>query len=104
MSVCSTTFGIHSRVAQEPSVAITAILSLTLGIGATTRSSALSTVSLPNPSLTRTADRMVNLVVLNEKGEERWMDITDPTSRSSKALVASKALPAHGHLESHHHR
>lgn len=55
---------------KRPGLALTAILSLALGIGATTAVFSVIYALLVNPYPYKAADRMVHLVVLNEKGED----------------------------------
>ena len=63
---------------KRPGLAVTAILSLALGIGATTAVFSVIYALLVNPYPYRAADRMVHLVVLNEKGEDWWVGLTGP--------------------------
>jgi len=66
---------------KRPGLALTAILSLTLGIGATTAVFSVIYGLLVNPYPYRGADRMIHLTVLNERGERRWIGITGPQLR-----------------------
>lgn len=63
---------------KKPGFAVTAILSLTLGIGATTAVFSVIYGLLANPFPYQGADRMINLVVLNESGNNRWVGVTGP--------------------------
>lgn len=63
---------------KKPSVAITAILSLVLGIGATTAVFSVIYSFLANPFPYKDADRMIHLVLADEKDKDRWMEITGP--------------------------
>ena len=74
---------------RKPSVAITAILSLTLGIGATIAVFSVIYSFLANPFPYKAADRMVHLVAVNEKGEDNWFPITGP---QLKALQQTNAI------------
>src|SRR5258708_17405168 len=61
---------------KKPGLALTAIISLTLGIGATTAVFSVIYGLLVNPYPYQGADRMIHLNVLNERGERRWIGIT----------------------------
>ena len=61
---------------KHPGLAITAILSLTLGIGATTAVFSVIYSLLVNPYPYAGADRMVELNVVNERGDNRGVGIT----------------------------
>src|SRR5215472_10259097 len=63
---------------KRPGLALTAILSLALGIGATTAVFSVIYALLVNPYPYKAADRMAHLVVLNEKGEDWWVELTGP--------------------------
>ena len=66
---------------KSSGLAIIAILSLTLGIGATTAVFSVIYGLLVNPFPYRGADRMINLIVLNENGDRRWVSVTGPQLR-----------------------
>jgi predicted permease len=61
---------------KQPGLAFTAILSLTLGIGATTAVFSVIYALLVNPYPYVGADRMVYLSVLNERGDNRGVGVT----------------------------
>ncbi len=63
---------------KKPGLALTAIFSLTLGIGATTSVFSVIYGLLANPYPYRSADRMIHLTVLNENGDRRWIEVTGP--------------------------
>jgi putative ABC transport system permease protein len=63
---------------KRPGLALTAIISLTLGIGATTAVFSVIYGLLVNPFPYRGADRMINLTVVNESGDDRWVGVTGP--------------------------
>ena len=63
---------------KRPGLALTAMLSLALGIGATTAVFSVIYALLVNPFPYYAADRMVDLVLVNERGEEWWPGITGP--------------------------
>ncbi len=66
---------------KRPGLALTAIISLTLGIGATTAVFSVIYGLLVTPYPYQGADRMIHLNVLNERGERRWIGITGPQLR-----------------------
>ncbi len=66
---------------KKPGLALTAIISLTLGIGATTAVFSVIYGLLVNPYPYKAADRMIHLVLVNERGEKRWPGITGPQLR-----------------------
>jgi predicted permease len=61
---------------KRPGLALTAIVSLALGIGATTAVFSVIYALLVNPFPYYAANRMVELVLQNERGEEWWLGIT----------------------------
>jgi|GraSoiStandDraft_41_1057321.scaffolds.fasta_scaffold21779_6 predicted permease len=63
---------------KKPGLALTAIISLTLGISATTAVFSVIYGLLANPFPYQGADRMINLIVLNENGKDWWVGITGP--------------------------
>ena len=63
---------------KRPGLALTAIVSLMLGIGATTAVFSVIYGLLVNPFPYQGADRMINLTVLNEAGNRRWVGVTGP--------------------------
>src|SRR6266852_7111470 len=80
---------------KKPGLALTAIISLTLGIGATTAVFSVIYGLLANPFPYQGADRMINLNVLNESGNNRWVGLTGPQlkllrqARSIESAAAS---------------
>src|SRR5580704_16904868 len=63
---------------KQPGLGLTAILSLTLGIGATTAVFSVIYALLVNPFPYLGADRMIELSVLNEKGDNWGIAVTGP--------------------------
>jgi putative ABC transport system permease protein len=61
---------------KKPALALTAILSLALGIGATTAVFSVLYGLLANPFPYQGARRMINLIVVNENGNDRWVGVT----------------------------
>jgi predicted permease len=74
---------------KQPSLAVTAILSLTLGIGATTAVFSVIHALLVNPYPYVGADRMVDPSLVNENGSIRWFGLTGP---QLKALGQAKCI------------
>jgi putative ABC transport system permease protein len=74
---------------KQPGLALTAILSLTLGTGATTAVFSVIYALLVNPYPYLGANRMVELNVLNERGDNRWVGITGP---QCKVLREAKCI------------
>ena len=63
---------------KRSGLALTAIISLALGIGATTAVFSVIYGLLANPYPYQGADRMIHLTVVNERGDRRWIGITGP--------------------------
>src|SRR5579885_3076579 len=63
---------------KRPGLALTAILSLALGIGATTAVFSVIYGLLVNPYPYQGANRMVYLTVINESGNDRGIELTGP--------------------------
>jgi putative ABC transport system permease protein len=63
---------------KKPGLTLTAIFSLTLGIGATSSVFSVIYGLLANPFPYQDADRMIHLTVINENGDTRWIGITGP--------------------------
>src|SRR5258708_18337745 len=79
---------------KKPGLALTAILSLTLGIGATTAVFSVIYGLLVNPYPYAGADRMIHLNVVNERGNNRWVGITGPQLkllRQAKCIESAAA-------------
>jgi predicted permease len=79
---------------KRPGLAVTAFLSLTLGIGATTAVFSVIYALLVNPYPYLGADRMVYLNVLNERGEVRGVGITGPQYRALRQAKCIESLAA----------
>ncbi len=63
---------------KKPGLALTAILSLMLGIGATTAVFSVIYGLLANPYPYQGAERMVHLTVIADNGESWWQSVTGP--------------------------
>jgi len=63
---------------KQPGLALTAVHSLTLGIGATSAVFSVIYALLVNPYPYLGANRTVELNVVNERGDNRWVGVTGP--------------------------
>jgi putative ABC transport system permease protein len=79
---------------KHPSLVVTAIVSLTLGIGATTAVFSVIYALLANPYPYLGANRMIELNLVNEKGETRGVGVTGPQLallRQAKCIESAAA-------------
>src|SRR5258708_2347933 len=79
---------------RNPGLALTAILSLTLGIGATTAVFSVIYGLLVNPFPYQGADRMINLRVINQNGDGRWIGVTGPQLKALRQLKCAESVAA----------
>ncbi|HLX42133.1 MAG TPA: ABC transporter permease [Bryobacteraceae bacterium] len=79
---------------KRPGLALTAVLSLTLGIGATTAVFSVIYGLLVNPFPYLGADRMIELNVLNEKGDNWWLGITGPQLKALRQTNCIESIAA----------
>jgi predicted permease len=79
---------------KKPGLALTAILSLTLGIGATTSVFSVIYGLLANPYPYLGADRMIHLTVVNESGDTRWIGITGPQLKVLRQVKCLESVAA----------
>jgi predicted permease len=79
---------------KKPGLAMTAILSLTLGIGATTSVFSVIYGLLANPYPYKGADRMIHLTVVNEKGDDWWISITGPQLKLLRQIKCLESVAA----------
>src|SRR5215471_4902852 len=66
----------YRELRKKPDLALTAIISLALGISATTAVFSVIYGLFDNPFPHQGADRMINLMVVNESGNNRWVGVT----------------------------
>src|SRR6202158_4200260 len=71
----------YRELRKKPDFALTAVISLSLGIGASTAVFSVIYGLLANPFPYQGADRMVHLTVLNEGGNIRGVGVTGPQLR-----------------------
>ena len=79
---------------KRPGLAVTAVFSLTLGIGATTAVFSVIYGLLANPYPYKAADRMIHLTVLNEKGDTRWIGVTGPQLKLLRQVKCLESVAA----------
>ena len=79
---------------RQPGLALTAILSLTLGIGATTALFSVVYALLVNPYPYLGANRMVELNVLSERGDNWWVGITGPQLKALRQVACIESIAA----------
>jgi len=79
---------------KHPGLAVTAILSLTLGIGATTAVFSVIYALLVNPYPYLGADRMVYLNILNERGDNRGVGVTGDQYKALRQAKCIESLAA----------
>ena len=79
---------------KRPGLAVTAIVSLTLGIGATTAVFSVIYGLLANPYPYQGADRMIHLVVKNDKGDDRWINLTGSELKSLRQVSSLESVAA----------
>jgi predicted permease len=79
---------------KRPGLAITAVISLTLGIGATTSVFSVIYGLLANPYPYLGADRMIHLTVVDSNGETRWSGITGPQLKALRQVKCLESVAA----------
>jgi len=79
---------------KKPGLALTAVLSLVLGIGATTSVFSVIYGLLANPYPYKGADRMIHLTVINEKGDTRWIALTGPQIKALRQVGCLESVAA----------
>jgi hypothetical protein len=81
---------------KHPGLVVTAFLSLTLGIGATSAVFSVIYALLGNPYPYRGADRMIELNVINEKCEIRFVGVTGPKLATLRQEKCPESVSATG--------
>ena len=79
---------------KNPGLALTAILSIALGIGATTAVFSVIYGLLANPYPYQGADRMVHLTVVNESGHDRGVGVTGPQIKQLRQARCIESIAA----------
>ncbi len=79
---------------KKPGLALTAIFSLMLGIGATTSVFSVIYGLLANPYPYLGADRMIHLTVINESGDTRWIGVTGPQLKLLRQVKCLESVAA----------
>jgi len=80
------------ELSKRPGLALTAITSLTLGIGATTAVFSVMYGLLVNPYPYKDANRMIHLTVLNEEGHRWWYGVTGPQYKMLREVKAIESV------------
>src|ERR1700726_4902627 len=81
------------RLAKAPGFALTAVLSLALGIGATTAVFSVIYAALMNPYPYPAVDRIVRLTV-ESKADENWINLNGPQIQQVRQLPTVESLLA----------
>ena len=82
------------QLIHSPGFSITAVLSLALGIGATTSVFSEIYADLLNPYPFPAADRIMRLTVKDKTSEDRWIDLDGPQIRQLRQSAAVEDLVA----------
>ena len=82
------------ELCKRPGLALTAITSLTLGIGATTAVFSVIYGLLANPYPYQGANRMVHLTVMPESGERNWIGVTGPQLKALRQVKSFESVAA----------
>jgi predicted permease len=81
---------------KHPGLVVTSILSLTLGIGATSAVFSVIYALLGNPYPYLGAERMIELNVINEKGQFRFVGVTGPQLAILRQMKCMESVAATG--------
>lgn len=84
----------YRELRKRPGLAFTAIFSLALGIGATTAVFSIIYGLLANPYPYNGAKRMINLLVVNESGNNRWVGVTGSQLKILRQLKCAESVAA----------
>ncbi|MBV8811161.1 MAG: ABC transporter permease, partial [Acidobacteriaceae bacterium] len=82
----------YRELRKNPGLALTAILSITLGIGATTAVFSVIYGLLVNPFPYQGANRMVYLNVVDQAGNDREIEFTGPQLKVLKQAKCIESL------------
>ena len=82
------------QLAKSPALTLTALVSLALGIGATTAVFSVIYAALINPYPFVAADRIVRLTMQSKAGQADWINLTGPQIREVRKLGIVESLLA----------
>jgi hypothetical protein len=82
------------QLAKNPSFALTAVISLALGIGATTAVFSVIYAALINPYPYPDADRIVRLTMISPSGPGEWGNLNGPQLHEIKNVSAVQSVIA----------
>lgn len=82
------------QLIKSPGFSLTAVISLALGIGATTAVFSVLYAALIHPYPFRDADRIMRLTVVDNAGHDRWINLNGPQIRELRASPAVDSLVA----------
>jgi putative ABC transport system permease protein len=79
---------------KKPGLALTAVISLALGIGATTAVFSVIYGLLANPFPYKSADRMIHLTLVPESGNDWWIGVTGPQLKLLRQIKCIESVAA----------
>src|ERR1700761_2449261 len=82
------------QILDNSAFAITAVISLALGIGATTAVFSVLYAALIHPYPFREADRIMRITVVDNSGHDRWINLNGPQIRQLRQSPAVDSLVA----------
>src|SRR5579872_5146372 len=82
------------QLAKNPGFALTAVISLSLGIGATTAVFSVIYAALMDPFPYRAADRIVRLAYETKSGASNWANLNGPQIRQLQRVDAIESVLA----------
>src|SRR5256884_9455287 len=85
------------QLVNRPGLTLTALVSLVLGIGATTAVFSVIYAALINPYPFVGADRIVRLTIQSKAGQGDWGHLNWPPNQQGRELGIIQSLPALGY-------
>jgi predicted permease len=82
------------QLIKSPGLTLTAVISLALGIGATTAVFSVLYAALIHPYPFREADRIMRLTVVDNGGHDRWINLNGPQIRQLRQSPAVDSIVA----------